>query len=116
MTGFIDLVFRKNGKYYILDWKSNCLDRNPENFAREGMIQEMASHAYFLQYLVYSVALHRFLGQCISGYDYDTHFGGALYIFLRGVGYAGDSRNGVFFDKPEKVLIEKLACALMGDR
>jgi len=116
MTGFIDLVFRKNGKYYILDWKSNCLSRNPENFKRKGLVQEMATHSYFLQYLIYCAALHRYLGQCIENYDYNTHFGGALYIFLRGVDQTDDkqSQNGIFYTKPKKQLIENLAAALMG--
>ena len=114
MTGFIDLVFRKNGKYYILDWKSNSLNRNPENFKHDGLVREMAVHSYFLQYLIYCAALHRYLGQCIDNYDYNTHFGGALYVFLRGVGHGDDRDNGLFFDKPQERVIEKLAEALMG--
>jgi exodeoxyribonuclease V beta subunit len=97
-----------------LDWKSNSLNRNPENFKHEGLVQEMAVHSYFLQYLIYCVALHRYLGQCIDNYDYNTHFGGALYVFLRGVGHGDDRDNGLFFDKPQERVIEKLAETLMG--
>lgn len=30
-------------------------------------------------------ALHRYLRHRIADYDYDRHFGGVIYLFLRGV-------------------------------
>jgi len=112
----IDLVFRKDDRYYLLDWKSNSLEGKPQNFAYEGMVNEMAEHAYFLQYLIYTVALHLYLGQSLPDYDYDSHFGGVLYIFLRGVNQTAGSasRNGIYYDKPSKLLVEKLTAALTG--
>ncbi len=118
MTGSVDLLFKQNGKYYILDWKSNSLNQEPKGFHRPGLVTEMATHSYFLQYLIYTVAVHRYLGQCLGDkYNYDKHFGGALYIFLRGVDQSKDkeSQNGIFYTKPKKELIEKLAGALMGN-
>ncbi len=116
MTGFIDLLFEQDGKYYILDWKSNRLNGKPEGFDRDGLASEIANHSYFLQYLIYTVAVHRFLGQCIKDYDYDKHFGGALYIFLRGVNQNinKNSQHGIYYTKPEKNLIEDLSTALSG--
>jgi len=110
MTGFIDLIFRKDGKFYILDWKSNRLDGQAKNFEQAGLVQEMAKNAYFLQYLIYTVALDRYLRQSLRDYDYDTHFGGGFYLFLRGM--EPHSQRGVFFDKPEKNLIAALSKAL----
>jgi exodeoxyribonuclease V beta subunit len=119
MTGSVDLLFKQNGKYYILDWKSNSLNRDPKGFDRPGLVSEMASHSYFLQYLIYTVAVHRYLRQCLGdAYDYDRDFGGALYIFLRGVDQRKhkETQNGVFYKKPKKELIEKLGYALTGEK
>lgn len=116
MTGSIDLMFEQGGKYYVLDWKSNRLNCTSDGFKRDGLVAEMASHSYFLQYLIYTVAVHRYLGQCIEDYDYDRHCGGVLYLFLRGIDQSGDSntQNGIYYTKPKKDLIEKLSVALMG--
>jgi exodeoxyribonuclease V beta subunit len=45
----------------------------------------MSEHAYHLQYLLYTVALDRYLKHRVPGYRYDAHFGGVLYLFVRGV-------------------------------
>ena len=108
MTGFIDLVFREGGKYFILDWKSNRRNRQPEDFEPAGLREEMAAHAYFLQYLIYTVALHNYLRGALPGYDYERDFGGVFYIFLRGVD-PGHPGRGVYHDKPSLELIDELA-------
>ncbi len=117
MTGFIDLLFEHNGKYYILDWKSNRINCTPESFDRNGLVAEIATHSYFLQYLIYTVAVHLYLSQSLKDYNYDNHFGGILYIFLRGIDQAtiNDNQNGIFYTMPKKKLIENLSYALMGD-
>ena len=109
MTGFIDLIFRHDDKYYILDWKSNRLDETPEGFCQDGLKKEIAKNYYFLQYLIYTVALDKYLTQTILDYDYNTHFGGIYYIFLRGVDNNTSSDRGVFYDRPNKTLITELA-------
>jgi exodeoxyribonuclease V beta subunit len=67
----------------------------------------MARDDYYLQYLIYAVALQRYLRLRLTDYDYETHFGGVFYLFLRGMtpdapGY------GVFHDRPDQRLIEAL--------
>ncbi len=109
MTGFIDLIFRDKNKYYIIDWKSNKLNGIPEDFTIKGLKQEISKHYYFLQYLIYTVAVDKYLQTHIKNYDYDTHFGGVYYIFLRGVDSFESSNKGVFFDKPDKKYIKELA-------
>lgn len=115
LTGFIDLVFRRRDnpdRYYIVDWKSNRLRGKPDDFSPAGLAGEMASHFYFLQYLLYSVALHQFLRNRLAGYDYRQNFGGIYYLFLRG---AGDMpHRGIFHDRPAMQLIEDLS-GVMGD-
>ena len=84
MIGFIDLIFRHNDKYYIIDWKSNKLDGTPEGFNVSGMKKEMAKHFYFLQYLIYTVALDKYLSCRIKDYGLRQAFWWSLlYIFAR---------------------------------
>ncbi len=85
MKGFIDLVFEFEGRFYFIDWKSNWLGNRLSAYDRGGMAAEMARKHYTLQLHLYAVALHRYLRQRLPGYDYEQHFGGAIYVFLRGV-------------------------------
>ena len=114
MKGFIDLIFKYDRKYYILDWKSNIIKRNPDNFNVDGLTKEMASHYYFLQYLIYTVALDKFLKLRIKNYSFDKHFGGVYYIFLRGVENNPNSSRGIFFDRPDKQTVKDLAKIMSG--
>ena len=66
----------------------------------------MQSHQYHLQYLIYTVAVHRMLKQKLAGYQYETHMGGAYYLFLRGMN-PQDSR-GIFFTKPDLETVLRL--------
>ena len=69
----------------------------------------IASHGYSLQFCLYSLAMHRWLAHSISGYEYDTHFGGVYYLFLRGTGATGaPAGNGVFATRPPLSLIVEL--------
>jgi len=107
MKGFIDLVFEFNGKYYIADWKSNHLGNSYEDYSREKIDDEMEKHNYFLQYYIYTTALHRYLKQRLgNGYGFDERFGGVYYFFVRGM--SPGRGNGVFTDRPGKGMIEKL--------
>ncbi|AEW62990.1 exonuclease V subunit beta [Klebsiella pneumoniae subsp. pneumoniae HS11286] len=90
LKGFIDLVFRHEGRYYLLDYKSNWLGEDREAYTRPAMEQAMRAHRYDLQYQLYSLALHRYLRHRLADYDYDRHFGGVIYLFLRGM----DGRGG----------------------
>jgi exodeoxyribonuclease V beta subunit len=85
LRGYIDLVFEHGGRYWILDWKSNHLGDAPAAYAPAALAAAMARHGYHLQHLLYTLALHRHLRRTLPGYDYQRHFGGALYLFVRGV-------------------------------
>ncbi|MBN6067667.1 exodeoxyribonuclease V subunit beta [Aggregatibacter actinomycetemcomitans] len=106
LRGFMDLVFYHNGKYYLADYKSNFLGVEAQNYVGTSLQQAMLTNHYDWQYLFYTLALHRYLQQRDANYDYDTHFGGVFYCFLRGMN--GENQNGVFFDKPDYVLIQAL--------
>jgi len=110
MKGFVDLIFEYQGRFYILDWKSNWLGPNPESYSRTAMDAEMESKFYHLQLSIYTVALHRFLGARMAGYDYETHFGGVFYLFLRGIDPARPAL-GVWRTRPEADVIKRLSRA-----
>lgn len=103
LKGFIDLVFEYQGQYFVADYKSNTLN----NYATKGLLDAMAHSHYYLQYLIYSVALHRYLQQRLADYNYATHFGGVYYLFIRGMS-AEEEGAGVFYDLPSIELIKAL--------
>lgn len=106
LKGFIDLTFRHQGKYYLLDYKSNYLGDSVEAYSHSAMEQAMLDHRYDLQYQLYGLALHRLLKQRLPDYDFQQHFGGVIYLFLRGVHMGGS--EGVFSCTPSEALIEGL--------
>lgn len=106
LKGFIDLTFKFNDKYYLLDYKTNYLGDSFSDYGQEQLRREMIEASYDLQYHIYTVALHRFLKKRLSSYSYEQHFGGAFYLFLRGMN--DDGREGIFYDRPDKQVITEL--------
>ncbi|MEX0661247.1 MAG: exodeoxyribonuclease V subunit beta [Balneolaceae bacterium] len=106
LTGFIDLIVRQNGKYYILDYKSNHLGDTIDDYAPAHLKAEMEAASYDLQYHLYVVALVKFLRNSQPDFDYERDFGGAAYLFVRGM--RAGSKNGVWFHKPDVEIINKL--------
>ncbi len=107
LKGFIDLVFCWQGKYYLLDYKSNWLGEESSAYTQEAMAQAMRAHRYDLQYQLYSLALHRYLRQRLAGYDYEQHFGGVIYLFLRGLD-GTEGSNGIFSTRPQAGFVNAL--------
>jgi exodeoxyribonuclease V beta subunit len=112
LAGVIDLLFRHDGRYYLIDWKSNHRGDRAEAYAPSGLQVEMAEHGYHLQLLLYTVAIHRFLRGRIPDYTYETHFGGAFYLFLRGMRQEWVSEAmplpGVYHERPPFKIIDAL--------
>ena len=109
MRGFIDLVFEHEGKFFVVDFKSNHLGSYASDYAPALLTAPMVDHHYYLQYHLYVTALHRHLTARRSGYDYDRDFGGVHYLFLRGMAPHHPAGTGVFFDRPSRVFIEALS-------
>ncbi len=107
MTGLIDLVVRHENRYYVIDYKSNHLGNSLQDYSPIALQQAVTQHHYDLQYLIYTVALHRYLSQRLPNYQYASHFGGVGYLFLRGM-HKDRIQSGVFFDRPEASLIQQL--------
>ena len=106
VRGSIDLVFRHNGKYYLVDYKSNFLGSSLADYNQEALKKEMLHSHYDWQYLIYTLALHRYLQSVMPKYDYARDFGGVFYLFLRGMN--GEPQSGVFYDRPSVELITEL--------
>ncbi|WP_439860247.1 UvrD-helicase domain-containing protein [Pseudomonas sp. MBLB4136] len=102
LKGFIDLTFEHDGRWYIADYKSNWLGPDAGYYQGERLVQALAGEHYYLQYLIYLVALRRFLRQRLADFD-DSQLGGAYYLFLRGMPQAG-----VYFARPADSLLDAL--------
>jgi exodeoxyribonuclease V beta subunit len=108
MRGFIDLVFEFAGKFYLADWKSNHLGSSIGCYRRDILREPILSGYYFLQYHLYCLALHLYLEKRLPGYEYESHFGGVFYVFLRGVNQDLGPEYGIYHDLPPLSTIEML--------
>ena len=104
MNGKMDLFFESEGKYYLLDWKSNHLGYQTDDYTDDRVAEAMTANNYHLQYHLYTVALYKYLQLRLPGFDYDKHFGGVIYLFVRGIRIG--ENNGIFYHQPERRLIE----------
>jgi exodeoxyribonuclease V beta subunit len=124
VMGSIDLVFRVNGasgtRYFVADYKSNFLGPRLDDYLPARLARAMEEHRYWLQAAFYLVALDRFLEERLgAAYDYETHCGGALYLFFRGmVGERSrldaERTRGVHLIRPSADEMRALRAALSG--
>jgi exodeoxyribonuclease V beta subunit len=98
MNGKMDLFFQYGEKYYILDWKSNYLGGALEDYQPAALETAMNENNYHLQYLIYTLAAKKYLESRLPGFDYETQFGGVIYLFVRGV--RQHEQTGIFTCKP----------------
>ena len=104
MNGTIDLVFEHQGRFYLVDYKTNMLGLNYADYAPQALHLAIRASDYDLQYLIYTLALHRWLKQVFgSAYHYEQQFGEAYYLFARGM--RGDGSTGIYRDRPPLALI-----------
>lgn len=93
MHGFIDLVFQHQGRFYVCDYKSSFLGDDFSHYSAQSMAIHVEDHHYDLQYLIYALALHRYLQQHLADYQPEEHFGGVYYLYLRGMPEQKDIAN-----------------------
>ncbi|KPN16832.1 exodeoxyribonuclease V subunit beta [Xanthomonas sp. Mitacek01] len=112
MTGLIDLTYTHDGRWYVLDYKSNRLT----GYDAASLQRAMAHSEYDLQALIYTLALHRWLRFRLGdAYDYARDFGGIRYLFCRGLDAGRDDSPGVFAQRYAPTLIEALDALFAGD-
>lgn len=117
MHGFIDLIFEHNGKYYVCDYKSSHLGHHFTDYSTTQLQQSMEGNYYDLQYLIYVLALHRYLSAQMHDYDPSKHFGGVYYFYLRGMNNQSNEESdtdsesnhqGVYFQPISVKLLNQL--------
>jgi exodeoxyribonuclease V beta subunit len=113
LRGFMDLIFIYNGKYYLIDWKSNHLGNSVQDYGQDALMKSMIRDSYILQYHLYCVALHRYLRNRQEGYSYDDHFGGVFYVYLRGVDPSKGPEYGIFRARPDEENLVKMSEVLI---
>ncbi|HHA2535129.1 TPA: exodeoxyribonuclease V subunit beta [Stenotrophomonas maltophilia] len=108
MTGMIDLTYVRDGRWYVLDYKSNRLP----GYSPDLLAIAMRHSEYDLQALIYTVALHRWLRFRLgAAYDYERDMGGIRYLFCRGLDGTG---NGVHVDRFPLALVDALDALFAG--
>ncbi|MGD8284593.1 MAG: exodeoxyribonuclease V subunit beta [Desulfobacterales bacterium] len=115
MKGYIDLVFNSQGRFYLVDWKSNHLGSTPDRYDQASLSKTMQENVYILQYHIYTLAVHTYLRLQKPNYRYERDFGGVFYIFIRGVDERWNPEYGIFYDLPHPALIHELGNALISD-
>lgn len=113
LKGFIDLLAVHEGRYYIFDWKTNRLGDRGSAYGAPSLAAAMSAHRYTLQLHLYTLAVHRYLKQRVPAYDYEAHFGGCYYLFLRGID-AEKPELGVHRKRPAAKTIAALETWLAG--
>ncbi|QJR82337.1 exodeoxyribonuclease V subunit beta [Alteromonas pelagimontana] len=108
MHGFIDLIFEHEGKFFVADYKSTYLGDRIEDYHFAALLQNNQQHLYDVQYLIYCLALHRYLQKMIPDYDADVHFGGVFYLYLRGMHAENTRQEGVFYTPVTASLLNDL--------
>ncbi|MBV7433475.1 UvrD-helicase domain-containing protein [Cardiobacteriaceae bacterium TAE3-ERU3] len=106
LRGEIDLVYRHNGRYYIVDYKSNHLGNHHQDYHRDAMNRTMDEHHYWLQAALYQVALHRLLQARLPGYQPEQHLGSVEYYFIRAA-LPDDAETGhLHIDIPTQLILD----------
>ncbi|MFC1895355.1 exodeoxyribonuclease V subunit beta [Thermodesulfobacteriota bacterium] len=113
MKGFMDMVFRFQDRFHLVDWKSNFLGSRVEDYGQEALSSVMKEEFYILQYHIYAIALNQYLRLRLPGYSYETHFGGVYYMFLRGVDPEKGPNFGIYRDRPSGEFINQLCTNLI---
>ncbi len=124
VTGAIDLTAvipgpSGEGRYIVMDYKTNRLPEfgdgpSVSDYGAGPMYRAMGDSHYFLQALLYQVALHRYLQWRLPGYDPERHLGGSAYLFVRGMiglttPVVGGERCGVARWTPPPAMIAELS-------
>ncbi|MFD2367736.1 exodeoxyribonuclease V subunit beta [Pseudoduganella sp. GCM10020061] len=114
LKGFADLVFEHEGRYWVLDYKSNALGGSDAAYTAGAMDAAMAAHRYDIQGAIYMLALHRLLASRLGDrYDPARQLGGAIFLFLRGIG--NPSTRGCCMLAPDLELLDAIDGLLKGE-
>ena len=96
IKGVIDSLFSLNGKFYLVDWKSNWLGNQYEDYERVNLHEAMEENSYFLQAKIYTEAMRRYLS-LVEKRPFEECFGGVFYLFVRGMQIG--KNTGIYYFK-----------------
>jgi len=114
LKGFADLVFEHDGRYWVLDYKSNALGAGDAAYTTGAMAGAMAAHRYDIQGAIYLLALHRLLKSRLgTAYQPASQLGGAVFLFLRGI--ANPATHGCYLIEPDLALLDSLDALLAAE-
>jgi exodeoxyribonuclease V beta subunit len=102
LTGYIDRLVQADGRWGVVDWKSNYLGPRYADYCRSAMWRCAAGQHYLLQIHLYLVALRRYLRLYGSG----TQVVSGSLLFLRGV--LPEAGQGVLEITPPEALLNDL--------
>jgi exodeoxyribonuclease V beta subunit len=118
LSGSVDAVLRlPDGRFLIVDYKTNFLGATAADYT--DLAAAMLHSHYPLQALLYAVVVHRYLRWRLPGYDPQTHLGGVLYLYVRGMcgpqtPLVDGHPAGVFSWRPPAALVIALSDLLDG--
>ena len=114
LTGKIDLVFRHEGRFHVLDYKGNHLGERLADYVPHALCERMDEHHYRFQALLYTIALDRYLRQRLrNAYRRKEHLGECFYLFVRAAGLAPGA--GVWRHRFDDGLLDAVAAVFAGD-
>lgn len=99
LHGFIDRLVYWQGAWGVIDWKTNKLGIDATAYAQPALQNCVEQQHYFLQAVLYLLALRRFLPQ-------GTPVAGAWVVFLRGI--QANSSAGILSINPPSALLQEL--------
>lgn len=109
LTGSVDFVCAHDGRFYILDWKSNFVGKSAADYLPAALARSIERERYHLQFSIYCLALDAHLRRCLGDrWDFARDFGGVYYIYLRGFGFDPTGPNGAFYHRPSPVFLARL--------
>lgn len=106
LRGEIDLFYEHQGRFYVLDYKSNFLGNHMKDYEKESLLKAMDFHHYWLQALIYQTAMHRYLKNRLPNYTPQAHLGGVEYFFLRGCASGAESAGHLAVDVPLDIVLQ----------
>jgi exodeoxyribonuclease V beta subunit len=109
LTGSVDFVCAHDGRFYIIDWKSNTVGKSASDYLPGALARSIEDQRYHLQFSIYCLALDAHLRRCLGDrWDFVRDFGGVYYIYLRGFGFDPAGPNGAFYHRPSPAFLESL--------
>jgi exodeoxyribonuclease V beta subunit len=110
IRGAIDFIFEHDGRYYIIDWKTNFLGKSQEHYEQPKLAENISKEKYHLQFSLYTLALDAHLRSRLgANWNYERDFGGVYYLYLRGFGAVPNTDIGVFYHRPSLKFIQQLS-------